>query len=222
MRNSILIQIALTLSVFTHTAAADAPRLFEHLVKFTSEGFIANQLVPIEIKLNEGESLYAIKTTPSNNAKCLSMKDPARQNVFYLKCSSQSTVSLQIAVQSQDIYYTFTIPNLMVKNPSFRSPTDQETVIVPPPPIDVPSQAARDGKLLWTDNGCVACHSVSNIGQNTWYATNQNANANGGKGDGIRNQFQRVTPMNQFLTLTNVQLEKIAAYFNERNKNFNQ
>jgi hypothetical protein len=205
-----------------HAKAADAPRLFEHFIRFTNEGLISNQLVPIEIKLNEGESLYAIKTTPSNSAKCLSMKDTSRVNIFYLKCSNQSTVSLQVTVQSRDSFFSFTIQGLQVKNPTFRSPSDRETVIDPPQPVDLPSQAARGGRVLWMDNGCVACHALNVISQSTWYGSTQNASANNGKGDGVRNQFQRVTQMSQFLTLTDAQVAKIATYLNERHKNFNQ
>ncbi len=213
--------------LFLLPAWAETPMMFQHFLKFTREGLVAKQLIPFEVALSENQEIYAIKTIPKNaSARCLSMKDPGRFRFFYLKCDKASLVDLVVTVKSSEKYYSFKILSIPIAQPVFRSPG--ELNVTPPEEEgnpNLPSMAAIEGRSIWMSNGCVSCHGgFSGIDSTTiWSGQTTDASANGGFGNGIKNQFQRVTQMSAFNSnpsLTIPVLDKIAAYLNERNKDY--
>lgn len=226
MSNSIC--TLLFISFFFAPAFAESPMMFNHSLKFTREGLIAKQMIPFEVALDETQEIFAIKTLPkTSGAKCLSMKDPERSRFFYLKCDRASVVDMIVTIKSSEKYYSFRISEIPITNPVFKSPSD---LIVTPPEeeeedLNLPSQAAIEGRGIWNSYGCVACHGgFAAIDTTTiWSGQTTNAAANDGFGNGIKNQFQRVAQMSSFNTNPNLTvqvLDKVAAYLNERNKNY--
>lgn len=200
-----LLGLSLTLEAQTPTIS--------HSVRFTRAGLIAQQAIPLEIAIEPQDKIEGIA---SSDSACKTLRDPLRPKWVYLKCLSATLVTLTLGIRRGDVLYALTLPPLDIKSPQFLVPGDNPAEEDPVPDPNAPSPAAVLGRQIWTNSTswrCFSCHSVTSIPDQNWNQTL------------LLNAFTNTPNMQKFLTggaepLTQTQRAQLAAYLNERDKNY--